>query len=135
MTGCHYIMPLVYQLGKQQTWKKKVENYILKDFPKGRMQMRCKCLWETFPSNLNNYKLYKLLKSQPGFKKVSFCYSWQQHCWDIVLGVTSENTTIHTPPPPFHLKLGGLLFSTGSLKSGTTLLGRGGGGKALFSPP
>ena len=50
--------------------KKNIENYILKDFPKGRMQMRCKCLWETFPSNLNNYKLYKLLKSQGSKKSV-----------------------------------------------------------------
>ena len=32
--------------------------------------MRCKCLSETFPSNLNNYKLYKLLKSQGSKKSV-----------------------------------------------------------------
>ena len=46
--------------------------------------------------------------------------------------VTSENKINYTPP--LHSKLECLLFSIGSLKSGTTLLGRDGGGKAFFSP-
>ena len=44
-------------------------------------------------------------------------------------GVTSKNRTIHPPPPLFlfHRKLGCLLFSTGSLNSGTTSHGGCGG--------
>ena len=38
-------------------------------------------------------------------------------------GVTYENKTIHTPPPPLHSKLGCLLISTGRLNSCTTLHG------------
>ena len=49
-------------------------------------------------------------------------------------GVTSENKTIHSPPPPLHSKLACLLFSSGSLGSSTTLHGDDGGGKALFPP-
>ena len=45
--------------------------------------------------------------------------------------VTSENKRIHTPPPPFHSKLGCLLFSIGSSNSGSTLHGGDGGEKAL----
>ena len=55
--------------------------------------------------------------------------------------VTSENKTIQNntppplPPPPSSVQSWGiLLFSTGSLNSGTTLHGGDGGGKALFSP-
>jgi len=48
--------------------------------------------------------------------------------------VTSENKTIHTPPPPLLKRLGCLLFSTGSSNRGTTLHGGDHGeGKALFS--
>ena len=47
-------------------------------------------------------------------------------------GVTSDNQTIHAS---LHLKLGCLLFPTGSLKSGTTLQEWGvGEGKLSFSP-
>ena len=45
---------------------------------------------------------------------------------------TTENRRIHTPLPPLHSKLGCLLFSISSSKSGTTLHGGDGGGKALF---
>ena len=53
--------------------------------------------------------------------------------------VISENKTIRIPPPPLNSKLGCLLFSTGSLNSGTTLHGMmdglgGGREKALFPP-
>ena len=52
-------------------------------------------------------------------------------------GVTYENKTIHTPPPPLHSKLGCLLISTGRLKSCTTLQEEGGRrrgyGKLYFS--
>ena len=52
--------------------------------------------------------------------------------------VISENKTIHIPPPPLNSKLGCLLFSTGSLNSGTTLHGMmdgwGGGGRKLYFP-
>ena len=41
-------------------------------------------------------------------------------------GVTYENKTIHTPPPPLHSKLGWLLISTGRLNSCTTLQEEGG---------
>ena len=44
--------------------------------------------------------------------------------------ITKESTPL---PPPFHSKLGCLLFSIGSSNSGTTLLVEDGGGKALFS--
>lgn len=45
---------------------------------------------------------------------------------DKIVETMSVNKTIHTPLPS-HSKLGWLLFSTGSLNSGTTLHGRGGG--------
>ena len=48
--------------------------------------------------------------------------------------VTSKNKTIDTPPPLLHSQLGCLLFSVGSLNSGTTMHGGDGEGKALFSP-
>ena len=113
--------------------KKKVENYILKDFPKGRMQMRCKCLSETFPSNLNNYKLYKLLKSQGSKSQflLQLATTLLRHC---PRGNFRKHNNPH-PSPSLPFKVGRFVVSTGSLKSGTTLLGRGGGGKALFSPP
>ena len=54
---------------------------------------------------------------------------------DKIVETMSVNKTIHTPLPS-HSKLGCLLFSTGSLNSGTTWHGGGGGGgaagKALF---
>ena len=64
-------------------------------------------------------------------------HNQRQSCWDI-----SENKTIHIPPPPLNSKLGCLLFSTGSLNSGTTLHGMmdglggggGGGGRKLYFP-
>ena len=45
---------------------------------------------------------------------------------------TSENKTIHTPPPPFKAKVF-VGLSISSSNGGTTLLGRDGGGKALFN--
>ena len=49
---------------------------------------------------------------------------------DKIVETMSVNKTIHTPLPS-HSKLGWLLFSTGSLNSGTTLHGRGGGGEVV----
>ena len=46
--------------------------------------------------------------------------------------VTSQNKRIHTPPLPFHSKLGCLLFSIGSSNSGTTLHGWDAGKKRYF---
>ena len=61
-------------------------------------------------------------------------HNQRQSCWDI-----SENKTIHIPPPPLNSKLGCLLFSTGSLNSGTTLHGMmdglGGGREKVLFPP
>ena len=55
---------------------------------------------------------------------------------DKIVETMSVNKTIHTPLPS-HSKLGCLLFSTGSLNSGTTWHGGGGGGcsrESFISP-
>ena len=57
-----------------------------------------------------------------------FC-NRRQNCCRMI----SENKRIYTPPPPLHSKLGFLLFSTGSMNSGTTLHGEDGGGQGLVS--
>ena len=59
-----------------------------------------------------------------------------QNCWHIVLkyGNYREQKNPHHSPPPRHSNLGCLLFSIGSLNSGTTFHGKDRGRKASFSP-
>ena len=62
--------------------------------------------------------------------------NWQKNCWDIVSNQIGklQRTKQSTPlPPPFHSKLGCLLFSTGSSNNSTTL--QGGWGRESFIFP